>query len=81
MARLVMLCLAVVSAACVSATGVHNPRCWYPGDTVAMLGPYRDATNTMRCTWLVADHISCLQFEEPGIAGKMTAADCVIPLV
>lgn len=66
-------------AACVTEPNARNPRCWYPGDTIAMLGPIADSTNVMRCVWIVADHVSCLLPQEPGRAGTVTASDCVIP--
>lgn len=78
--RLVLFCVAVAAvAACVLPTEGRNPRCIYPGDTIAVMGPYRNEKNEWACLWLMADHVSC-DVLEPGLqAGRVTASDCVIP--
>lgn len=78
MRRLCAFVLCVTLVACIMPTEGRNARCWYPGDTVAMLGPYRTPALTWTCTWIVADHITCFDLAE-GNPGRMTLSDCILP--
>lgn len=78
--RVVLFVVAVSAiAACVLPTEGKNPRCWYPGDTIQMKGPYQDGAGHWTCTWYIEDHIQCLLPQDIGRAYRFTASDCMLP--
>lgn len=74
-----LLCFVGAAAvACVLPTEGRNPKCWYPGDTIDVVGPYRDAHGGWACTWIITQHEMCTLPQE-GNARRFTASDCVLP--